>query len=732
MEVVDLLSDSEGEEVVEVKRHCPGLEGWPKFLGSRQVEAEGTFRGPAPGELCHGLDLSVTCGSSKTSIIRLNTPQGVEVGRLPRGLNSILAPVLGVGNGAVRCTAKLEFFPETFGVFSKFGIALGFYLANARGFDCFGKPDAAGDAELMDCLWKTVQLAIGELSVDGMFAVISLDEDEEEEGEVAKLDSGELIEEEPSQRLAVGLRPHQRQAVAWMKQREDSPRPITDTGVWQTKHLADGTAYYANPFTRVLSLSPPKPSHSTCRGGILADEMGLGKTVTVLDRIVQDLDENPLAQCTLIVVVTSLLAQWEQEIDTKIPTKRRVSKSTYYGSERALVKANIVLTTFGVVAAEFASSPSSSALFTTKWHRIVLDEAQSVRNGATLQTKAVLQLQSERKWALTGTPVSNGIEDLFQLFCFLRLEPWSERVWWERTIAKPFASAEQEESAAALQRLKSVLNNGPILLRRTHDTITDHAHALPPMQIELVWITLTAKEREFYDKLFAQSQTKFKSAVASNQPKSSFIGILALLTKLRQACDHPKLADAAYADEVSSKLDCLRQRVDALLAQDRTTKIVIFSQFMDMLDLVRRTIRVGQQRLDGSMSSAKRDQAVRLFREDASFPVLLMSLKAGGLGLNLTCANVVVLLDPWWSPAVESQAIGRLHRMGQTKPVTVLRFLAADTVDAKMLAIQDRKRKIATDTLGFDQFNNDDDEEDSSSPSGSHKLTLDDLKQFFT
>lgn len=452
--------------------------------------------------------------------------------------------------------------------------------------------------------------------------------------------------------------------------------------------------------------------------------MGLGKTITVLDRIVQDLDDNG-GGSTLIVVVTSLLAQWEKEIDTKIPAKRRVSKFVYYGSDREFARGvNIILTTFGVVAAEFATAKSTSLLFRTKWRRIVLDEAQSVRNAATCQTKAVLELQGECKWALTGTPVSNGIEDLFQLFRFIQLEPWSEKVWWERTIHKPFTSGSPMESASALHRLKSVLANGPIMLRRTHAMVND---SLPELTIDLMWIELSSEERKFYNNLFAQSQSKFKGA--------SYIGIFALLTKLRLACDHPKLADEKYDLTVasSSKLDKMSNTVMEMLQQDPTTKIIIFSQFLGMLDLIERTLKVGKQRLDGSQSSAKRDEVLRLFREDGKCSVLLMSLKAGSLGLNLICANVVMLMDPWWSPAVEAQAIGRCHRMGQTRPVRVLRFLAKNTVDAKMLLVQDRKRKIATDTLGFDQFQDDDDkgEENNNALTASSKLTMEDLKEFF-
>lgn len=266
MEVVDLMDDDDEEEkVVQTNKRFHGE--WPKFLGTRLVDAESSFRGLAPQGMQRGSPLQVVF-SAKNSIIRLVTAQGgVEIGRLPRSLSSLLGPVLQC-EGMVSCQAKLDFIPERLEMFTKFGVALEFYLVTPQVFDCFNDDTKQ---EIMDCFWKTVQLATGQLSVGGVFSVISLDEEEEEgEGDLFAVteNAPQAGDDDDVQRLTVPLRAHQKQAVSWMKQREDNPVAIKDL-LWQCKQFSDGTEFYCNPFTRILSLDAP-PAQRPCRGGILA------------------------------------------------------------------------------------------------------------------------------------------------------------------------------------------------------------------------------------------------------------------------------------------------------------------------------------------------------------------------------------------------------------------------------------------------------------------------------
>lgn len=265
MEVVDLMDDDEEEEVV-VQNNNKRFHGeWPKFLGTRLVDAESSFRGLAPQGMQRGSHLQVVF-SAKNSIIRLINVYGVEIGRLPRSLSSLLGPVLQY-EGMISCQATLDFIPEKLEMFTKFGVMLEFYLVTPQVFDCF-KDDTK--QEIMDCFWKTVQLATGQLSVDGVFSVISLDEEEEEEegGLFAVTENAPQAGDDDVQRLTVPLRAHQKQAVSWMKQREDNSVAIKDL-LWQCKQFSDGTEFYCNPFTRILSLDAP-PAQRPCRGGILA------------------------------------------------------------------------------------------------------------------------------------------------------------------------------------------------------------------------------------------------------------------------------------------------------------------------------------------------------------------------------------------------------------------------------------------------------------------------------
>ena len=744
---------------------------------------------------------------------------------------------------------------------------------------------------------------------------------------------------------------------------------------------AHNTYIYINPYSQTVQMKKP-PVIQECRGGILADEMGMGKTIEVLSLLAKDKDDGFLADAkheggkgtsikdevnmhdgkeiprdkddrlqTLIVVPMSVLAQWGNEIRSHV---RGLTHYTYYSNDKdvelhRLKQYDVVLTTYGTIShesqkyfvqSEQSASPSCSVqatllaprrvahssscpLFTIKWRRVVLDEAHTIKNRSTLVAQGCNQIDATRRWCVTGTPMQNGIQDLYSLIKFLNHQPWSVPLWWNRVIKKPFDDGDEK----AKERLRAVL--GPIILRRTKDTI-DHTTGksivtLPKRSIYLHPVDFSKAESEFYQSLYQRSKAEFDGYVASGTLANNYATILTLLLRLRQACDHPflvlgkssggagvnegkkkyvsklyrqfmsnahgksingekreakesltsssgisnpalasqpefirnlfmelekdgvskmecpvcldppdngvltpcghllcreclfgslqyfggakcpvcrakvnmktvlpindtidvtaaptmddlqsngktirsakldamvkilksKLLNSSISDNVANVLVSSRRGVDIChdveksvsnspgtsykpsdgIRSDQTPshspakhkKAVIFSQWTYMLDLISFVLKrekISFVRLDGSMSQAKREKAVKEFKTEDHIQVMVMSLKAGGLGLNLTCASLVLLMDLWWNPAVEDQAINRCHRIGQIREVEVYRMIVDGSCEQKMIQIHEKKNKLSRSLMltGNNMGN--------SMKSG--RLDIDDLKTFFT
>ena len=643
---------------------------------------------------------------------------------------------------------------------------------------------------------------------------------------------------------------------------------------------------------------------------------------------------------TLIVAPMTMIGQWEDEVRGR---SRRGSLRTllYYGEKRGtphLSRYDVVVTTYGVVASEFSRLPprpgagapaargpgfffrrpaggdapadpllrplAARGLFSLEWRRVILDEAHMIKNGSTRAARACCALRSSRRWAVTGTPIQNSLNDVLSLFRFLRHEPWNEPGWWKRVIEAPFNAGDE----GAQERLKLVL--GPVLLRRTKGMLDEGGRPivqLPPREVRFVELELSFPEREFYQSLLQRASRQFSGFVAGGRAAQNYIKILALLMRLRQACDHPflvlglrddtgaagdvkaamaaaaeaaapaeeeaaaaalggqdaedaafigKLRDRfmvtlqqkkeapagedapreqslAYVEEAikaigassledaecpiclcapsrpiftacahlmcraclraaseaagsqlcpvcrspyepsdlididelrgvaapaaadagaapaaadaaaapgafpegvvptlsslaeqwvpSAKLEALEAAVRRVLEGGGEEKIVIFSQFTRMLDLVgvmlRTRVGVGYARIDGSMSQQRRAEALRAFNRETR--VIIVSLKTAGVGLNLVAANHCFLLDPWWNASVEEQACDRVHRLGQTRPVHITRFVVKHTVEQKLIAVQEAKRKLANSVLA------------AGGEDHSAKLSIDDLAEFF-
>jgi SNF2 family DNA or RNA helicase len=324
----------------------------------------------------------------------------------------------------------------------------------------------------------------------------------------------------------------------------------------------------------------------------------------------------------------------------------------------------------------------------TRFHSVVLDEAQAIKNAAAKTAKAARLLRADRRIALSGTPVENHLGELWSLFDFLNPGLLG-------ASARSVKALDQlgEAGVGAMARALR-----PFILRRTKQQVLAE---LPPKTEQTLVCELEGDERRRYDELRRHFQARVLREVDAKGLARSKIHVLEALLRLRQAACHPGLLDRKLAGEHSAKLDLLREQLDETL--DEGHKALVFSQFTSLLAIVRTRLDaagVVYEYLDGR--TRDRERRVARFQEDPACKLFLISLKAGGLGLNLTAADYVFLLDPWWNPAVEAQAIDRAHRIGQAKAVFAYRLVAKDTIEEKILALQERKKKLADAVISAD------------------------------
>ncbi len=425
-------------------------------------------------------------------------------------------------------------------------------------------------------------------------------------------------------------------------------------------------------------------------GGCLADDMGLGKTVQVLalleSRRVRGTEPS---KPSLVVVPRSLVFNWMREAERFTPKLRVLD---YSGASRRIESINasqvdVVITTYGTLrrdAAELSHIPFDYA---------ILDEAQAIKNASSASAKSVRLLKADHRLAMTGTPIENRLEELWSLFEFLNpgmLGSASKFAGLVRLAGVGEVTGGRDVLAAALR---------PVILRRTKEQV---ASDLPARVEQTLTVTLEGAQRKFYDGLLESYRRSVLERVDRDGVQKTRMHILEALLRLRQAACHPVLADPSRVDAPSAKLDALMPAIAEVTAQGH--KVLVFSQFTSFLALVRsRLDELGTtyEYLDGK--TRNREARVDRFQNDAACPVFLISLKAGGHGLNLTAADYVYLLDPWWNPAVEAQAIDRAHRIGQMRHVLATRIVARNTIEEKILELQASKRALADAILGQDQ-----------------------------
>ncbi len=417
-------------------------------------------------------------------------------------------------------------------------------------------------------------------------------------------------------------------------------------------------------------------------GGCLADDMGLGKTVQVLALLESRRDsyargERQTPRPSLVVVPRSLVFHWKREAARFTP---KLQFLDHTGSLRAkpgehFSDYDVVITTYGTLrrdALEFKAQ---------RFDYCVLDEAQAIKNAGTLSAKAARLLRADHRLAMSGTPVENHLGELWSLFEFL-----NPGLFGSATV---FGRAGRNPEPATRSLLARALR--PFVLRRTKSQV---ARELPDKTEQTIFCDLEGREKKQYDELRAYYRARLlKDFENGDRSRVKFQALEALL-RLRQAACHPGLIDKSKVAEPSAKLDTLMAQLEQV--REEGHKALVFSQFTSLLAIVRDRLdrdQVAYSYLDGR--TREREARVEEFQNDPNIKLFLISLKAGGLGLNLHAAEYVYLLDPWWNPAVEAQAIDRAHRIGQTRQVFAYRLIARDTVEEKVLELQKSKRDLA-------------------------------------
>ncbi|PKY43125.1 hypothetical protein RhiirA4_340782 [Rhizophagus irregularis] len=393
---------------------------------------------------------------------------------------------------------------------------------------------------------------------------------------------------------------------------------------------------------------------------------------------------------------------------------------------------------------ESTNSPTPSALQQIHWFRIILDEAHIIKDVTTVQSQAACSLKAERRWCLTGTPIQNKVEDLFALIKFLHMDPFSDKEKWKQYILRPIKSIDPD----GINRLQTLMKC--ITLRRTKTLNGKSLLALPPRNDHIRYLELSDHERRLYEKMYNYQSERVRKYTEENNIMRHYVNILQALLRLRQICAHYSLVKES---EITEDLDeeivnegltsarammllsivrdsgmdqcgsCLQELVqtvrserektahstkvkalieDLVQAKEEGVKSVVFSQWTKMLDLIEDALKENDiifTRLDGTMSRAERTQNMDTFKQKDKVSVILVSLKAGGVGLNLTAAQRAYLMDPFWNPSVENQAIDRIHRLGQTCAVDTVRFIIKDSIEEGILQLQERKLRLAELTL---------------------------------
>ncbi|MCB1111419.1 MAG: DEAD/DEAH box helicase [Chlamydiales bacterium] len=418
--------------------------------------------------------------------------------------------------------------------------------------------------------------------------------------------------------------------------------------------------------------------------GILADDMGLGKTVQLLAFLSTLTTTDPI----LIVVPTSLLFNWQREIARFLPG---TALTLHHGSERDddLSGSTLILTSYAILRRDIA-------LFSQqRYHCIVLDEAQAIKNASTQAAQAACALSAQFRLSITGTPIENHLGELWSQFRFLIPELLGD----EQTFLADIQAAAAD--SRYLTRIRKKIQ--PFILRRNKEEV---APDLPEKIEQTVWLTMPPEQQQLYDSYLSGFRSNLLTKIENDGVGKHRMEVLEAILRLRQICCHPLLVTAQ--DEIpcttSGKLDQLLSDIETIVEENK--KVLIYSQFTSMLKLIANNLNQPYCYLDGTTKD--RSTPVERFQSDPDISLFLISLKAGGVGLNLTAADYVILFDPWWNTAAENQAIDRAHRIGRHDTVIAKRYVIADSIEEKMMKLKEAKASLTDSILSVDSFSLDD------------------------
>ncbi|KAF9371508.1 DNA repair protein rad16 [Podila verticillata] len=607
------------------------------------------------------------------------------------------------------------------------------------------------------------------------------------------------------------------------------------------------------PFQREGLSWMRKQENGLFQGGILADEMGMGKTIQMISLLLTE-----PGKPNLIVAPTVAIVQWKNEINDHAPSLKVLifHGPNRTGSMSELTKHDVVLTTYSILESAYRKQKygfkrqgmtvkEDSLLHRIKWHRVILDEAHNIKERSCNTARSAFELESDRKWSLSGTPMQNRVGELYSLIRFMQADPYGyyfckkcpckslhwrysnkkdcddcghrpmdHVCWWNNEILKPIQNhGTQGVGEKAFGKLRLLLDR--IMLRRTKIERADDL-GLPPRTMTVSRYLFNEEEEDLYESLFSDTQRKFSTYVEQGTVLNNYANIFELLTKMRQMVDHPDMvlkkikpgqvglietmvcsicqeeaedpivskchhlfcredaeqyvttslaeapecpvchiplsidlqqptyvkdeteADAEVRHKTfartsiinrinmdtwrsSTKIEALVEQLFNLQREDRSTKSICFSQYVTFLDLIKwRLEKAGFKcvKLDGHMTPSQRDASIQKFTNDPNVTVFLISLKAGGVALNLTAASRVFICDPWWNPAAELQAMDRIHRIGQYRPILITRLIIENSIESRILQLQEKKQAMVDSTIGKD-------------PAALARLTPEDLRFLF-
>ncbi|HWW39473.1 DEAD/DEAH box helicase [Pedobacter sp.] len=423
-------------------------------------------------------------------------------------------------------------------------------------------------------------------------------------------------------------------------------------------------------------------------GGCLADDMGLGKTIqtlALLQKQKEDNERNATPGTSLIIMPTSLIYNWLNEAKKFTPKLKILSHT---GSSRnkdvsQFIRYDVVITTYGITRVDIALMKDFY------FNYIILDESQNIKNPSSKSFKSVRSLKSKHRLILSGTPVENSVGDLWTQLTFLNPGLLGTQAFFNEEYVQAIEKKKDEEKARKLQAIIK-----PFVLRRTKEQV---AEELPAKTEQVFYCDMSEDQASYYEKTKSAYRNDLLSSMDDGTYAKKQVQLLQGLTALRQLANHPSMIDDTYTSD-SGKFESIVHTLDNVLKGGH--KVLIFSQFVKHLSIFKRHLEnehIPYAYLDGSTKN--RGEIVAEFQQDENLKVFLISIKAGGVGLNLTQADYVFILDPWWNPAVEQQAIDRTHRIGQDKKVFIYKFITRDTVEEKILSLQNRKKRLASSLI---------------------------------